>query len=143
MQAAKTYLERHFETFGGASLDELIRHALQALGAALQASQSSRRPARRAGATLIPLPLLAFWLHPAFMCCTLPPHFILSNLTPPCLRVLHPFFGSSSLQDGELTSKNCSIAVVGAGLPFTLLEDDLLEPHIAGGGPLGGVPGCP
>lgn len=69
-QAAKTYLERHFETFGGASLDELIRHALQALSAALQ--------------------------------------------------------------DGELTSKNCSVAVVGAGLPFTLLEDDLLEPHIAG-----------
>jgi 20S proteasome subunit alpha 6 len=30
-QAAKTYLERHFETFGNLSLDELIKHALVAL----------------------------------------------------------------------------------------------------------------
>ena len=36
-------------------------------------------------------------------------------------------------QDGELTDKNCSVAVVGKDLPFTLLEDEALAPYIAGG----------
>lgn len=35
-QAAKTYLERNFERFGGADADALIREALQALHASLQ-----------------------------------------------------------------------------------------------------------
>ncbi|KAL4421352.1 hypothetical protein ABPG75_010643 [Micractinium tetrahymenae] len=68
-QAAKTYLERQFETFAAASLDDLVKHALHALQA--------------------------------------------------------------SLQDGELTEKNCSVAVVGGDMPFTLLEDDSLAPYIA------------
>ncbi len=38
-QAAKTYLERQFEGFAGASLDELVKHALHALQASLQASR--------------------------------------------------------------------------------------------------------
>lgn len=67
-QAAKTYMERQFESFAGASLDGLVKHALHALQA--------------------------------------------------------------SLQDGELTDKNCSVAVVGKGMPFTLLEDEALEPYI-------------
>lgn len=36
LQAAKTYLERQFESFGGASLDDLVKHALHALQASLQ-----------------------------------------------------------------------------------------------------------
>ena len=36
LQAAKTYMERSFETFSGASLDELVKHALHALQASLQ-----------------------------------------------------------------------------------------------------------
>lgn len=68
-QAAKTYMERQFETFADASLDDLVKHALQALQA--------------------------------------------------------------SLADGELTDKNCSVAVVGKGMPFTLLEDESLAPYIA------------
>lgn len=35
-QAAKTYMERSFETFTDASVDELVRHALLALQATLQ-----------------------------------------------------------------------------------------------------------
>ena len=35
LQAAKTYLERKFEGFETSSLDELIRHALQALAASI------------------------------------------------------------------------------------------------------------
>ena len=35
-QAAKTYLERSFEGFAGASRDELVRHALHAISASLQ-----------------------------------------------------------------------------------------------------------
>ena len=35
-QAAKTYLERTFESFEGASTDELVRHSLLALQATLQ-----------------------------------------------------------------------------------------------------------
>ena len=35
LQAAKTYLERKFEGFESSSLDELIRHALQALAASI------------------------------------------------------------------------------------------------------------
>jgi 20S proteasome subunit alpha 6 len=34
-QAAKTYLEKHFESFPGATLDELVRHGLHALQASL------------------------------------------------------------------------------------------------------------
>jgi hypothetical protein len=37
------------------------------------------------------------------------------------------------LQDGELTDKNCSVAVVGRDMPFTLLEDEALQPYIEGG----------
>lgn len=36
------------------------------------------------------------------------------------------------LQDGDLTNANSSIAIVGKGLPFTILEDAALEPYIAG-----------
>lgn len=67
-QAAKTYLEKHFESFPGASLDELIRHGLKSLAA--------------------------------------------------------------SLADGELTSANTAVAVVGRGTVFTLLEDDTVAPYI-------------
>ena len=38
-----------------------------------------------------------------------------------------------TLQDGELTDKNCSVSVVGKGMTFTLLEDEALAPYIAGG----------
>ncbi|GLC36583.1 Proteasome subunit alpha type-1-B [Pleodorina starrii] len=68
-QAAKTYLEKHFEAFPGASLDELVRHGLRAL--------------------------------------------------------------QSSLSEGELTDANCSVAVVGKDLAFTLLEDAAVQPYIA------------
>lgn len=68
-QAAKTYMERNFETFGSASLDTLINHALQALHA--------------------------------------------------------------SLQDGDLTEQNCSVAIVGKDVAFTILEDESLAPYIA------------
>lgn len=36
VQAAKTYLERQFESFEGQTLDQLVNHALQALHASLQ-----------------------------------------------------------------------------------------------------------
>lgn len=32
-QSAKTYLEKHFETFDDASLEELIKHGIEALRA--------------------------------------------------------------------------------------------------------------
>ncbi|EFJ51391.1 20S proteasome alpha subunit F [Volvox carteri f. nagariensis] len=67
-QAAKTYLEKHFETFPGANLDELVQHSLRALQA--------------------------------------------------------------SLSEGELTDANCSVAVVGKDLSFTVLEDQAVEPYI-------------
>lgn len=38
---------------------------------------------------------------------------------------------SASVSDGELTAANCSVAVVGAGMGFTILEDDALAPYIA------------
>ncbi len=34
-QAAKTYLEKHYESFSKASLDELVRHGLKALAGSL------------------------------------------------------------------------------------------------------------
>lgn len=68
LQAAKTYLERHYETFASASVDELVRHGLKAL--------------------------------------------------------------ANTLQDAELSSKNCSVAIVGKGLSFTLLEDDAVAPYV-------------
>jgi hypothetical protein len=68
-QAAKTYLERKFETFPREGADGLVRHALQAL--------------------------------------------------------------SASVTDGELTKENCTVAVVGKDIPFTILEGEDLAPHIA------------
>eukprot|EP00244_Chara_vulgaris_P003185 TRINITY_DN1571_c0_g1_i3.p1 TRINITY_DN1571_c0_g1~~TRINITY_DN1571_c0_g1_i3.p1 ORF type:complete len:307 (+),score=58.71 TRINITY_DN1571_c0_g1_i3:111-1031(+) len=79
-QAAKTYLERKFDSFHSCTLKELIRHALLAV--------------------------------------------------------------KESIQDGELTSKNCSVAVVGKALgggkgggggaidKFTILEDADIQPYI-------------
>lgn len=69
LQAAKTYLEKHFETFPTASLDELVQHGLKAL--------------------------------------------------------------SATLSEGELTKQNVSIAVVGGGAPFVMLDDDDVEPYVA------------
>jgi 20S proteasome subunit alpha 6 len=34
------------------------------------------------------------------------------------------------LQDSELSSSSCSIAIVGKGMPFTILEDAALEPYV-------------
>mmetsp|Transcript_36344 Transcript_36344/g.102671 ORF Transcript_36344/g.102671 Transcript_36344/m.102671 type:complete len:268 (-) Transcript_36344:40-843(-) len=38
---------------------------------------------------------------------------------------------SASVADGELTTSNCTIAVVGKDTDLTILEDSLLEPYIA------------
>lgn len=35
------------------------------------------------------------------------------------------------LQDSELSSANSSIAIVGKDLPFTILEDEALEPYVS------------
>ena len=49
------------------------------------------------------------------------------------LQVKHALHAlQASLPDGELTAANCSVAVVGRGMPFTLLEDEALEPYITG-----------
>ena len=34
------------------------------------------------------------------------------------------------MSDGELTQDNCTIAIVGKGLPLVILEGDDLKPHI-------------
>jgi hypothetical protein len=85
LQAAKTYMERQFETFADASLDDLVKHALQALQAslavrvlytcmspqlALTVTKAAQCPVP-AGWTSLPGPLLhvIFWL-PAPPCCT-------------------------------------------------------------------------
>ena len=41
LQAAKTYLEKQFDNFPSATLDELIRHGLRAIQACLQDSELS------------------------------------------------------------------------------------------------------
>uniref|UniRef100_A0A7S3QWT2 Proteasome subunit alpha type n=1 Tax=Dunaliella tertiolecta TaxID=3047 RepID=A0A7S3QWT2_DUNTE len=38
---------------------------------------------------------------------------------------------AGSLTDGELTPANTTVAVVGKGMPFTLLEEDGIQPYIA------------
>jgi len=67
-QAAKTYLERKFETFMDCSKEELVRHALHAV--------------------------------------------------------------KESLQDEELSSANCGVAIVGIGEPFVILEPKPLQAYI-------------
>jgi 20S proteasome subunit alpha 6 len=42
------------------------------------------------------------------------------------LQALH-----ASLQDGELTDKNCTVSVVGLDTTFVILEDEALAPYIA------------
>ena len=37
---------------------------------------------------------------------------------------------SASVSDGELTQENCTIAIVGKGLPLVILEGDDLKLHI-------------
>ena len=37
---------------------------------------------------------------------------------------------SASVPDGELTQENCTVAIVGKGLPLVILEGDALKPHI-------------
>ena len=64
---------------------------------------------------------------------TCPPHNRLSRTQPPTAHRLPPPPPPSFVQDGELSDKNCSVAVVGAGMPFTLLEDEALAAYITGG----------
>lgn len=68
-QAAKTYLEKHYESFPTNTTDELIMHGLRALAATISG-------------------------------------------------------------DAELTAQNCAVAIVGKGLPFTVLEDGGVEPYV-------------
>jgi 20S proteasome subunit alpha 6 len=42
------------------------------------------------------------------------------------LKALH-----STIQDGDLNERNCSVAVVGKGQPFTILEGENLAPFVA------------
>eukprot|EP00798_Chlamydomonas_sp_ICE-L_P025949 gene25949-11629_t len=67
-QAAKTYLEKHYEAFPKANMEEMIKHGLR------------------------------------------------------CIQ--------ASLQEGDLTALNSSIAIVGKDMPFTLLEGDTLQPYL-------------
>lgn len=67
-QAAKTYLEKHYESFAACTMDELVQHGLRALAA--------------------------------------------------------------TLSEGELTKLNVSVAIVGKGAPFVVLEDDDVEPYV-------------
>lgn len=67
-QAAKTYLEKHYESFAACTMDELVKHGLRALAA--------------------------------------------------------------TLSEGELTKLNVSVAIVGKGAPFVVLEDDDVEPYV-------------
>ena len=69
LQAARTYLERKFETFPEESVDTLVNHGLQAL--------------------------------------------------------------SASLQEGDLTSKNCTVGVVGKDMQFTIISGEALQPYLA------------
>jgi len=50
----------------------------------------------------------------------------LDSLIHHALQSLH-----SSIQDGDLNEKNCSVAIVGVDQPFTILEGDSLSPFIA------------
>lgn len=70
-QASKTYLEKHFEEFESASLEELIKHALQALKDSIEKKQPG------------------------------------------------------------LSEKNCSVAVVGDGVPFVIHENGALTDYLA------------
>ena len=70
-QASKTYLEKNFETFGAATVEQLFLHALRAVRA------------------------------------------------------------SAPDKDAELTTKNCTLAVVGPGRIFEVLEEEALAPYIA------------
>lgn len=49
----------------------------------------------------------------------------MDDLIGHALKALH-----STIQDGDLNEKNCSVAVVGVDQPFTLLEGDALKPFI-------------
>jgi 20S proteasome alpha/beta subunit len=42
------------------------------------------------------------------------------------LKALH-----ATIQDGDLNERNCSVAVVGKGQPFTILEGESLGPFLA------------
>ena len=56
LQAAKTYLERKFEGFESSSLDELIRHALQALAASITDGELTA-----SSCTVVSLPCPGMW----------------------------------------------------------------------------------
>eukprot|EP00882_Tetradesmus_deserticola_P030322 GHRQ01034033.1.p4 GENE.GHRQ01034033.1~~GHRQ01034033.1.p4 ORF type:complete len:109 (-),score=26.11 GHRQ01034033.1:463-789(-) len=41
-QAAKTYLEKHYETFPGAAVDDMVQHGLRALAATLSEGELTK-----------------------------------------------------------------------------------------------------
>lgn len=38
---------------------------------------------------------------------------------------------TASLQEGELTSKNCTVGIVGKDMQFTIISGEALQPYLA------------
>lgn len=102
-QAAKTYLERHFESFPSCSLDQLIQHALKSL--------QVRGCIFFSG------------------CCNA---LRLETLCEKRPTQEHSFLAlQASMSDGELKREAVTVSVVGRGMAFTILDDDVLDSAIA------------
>jgi hypothetical protein len=138
-QAAKTYLEKHYESFQTASLDTLIRHGLKALAGSLSDGELTSQVGRQAGRAVGWEGEQAHWTQAGPPCspevgfyleCAVAP----STRSEPRARASHqarrqlyPLSACAELPGPQ----NTAVAIVGAGTPFTILEDEGIEPYIS------------
>jgi len=121
-QAAKTYLERSLDSLPSSSVDDLITHSLRALSGSVQVRHKK---------------ITLSFSHPPQLDLSTSHSFVTWRLFPPRQLVkeyVHPLptppFVLLICQDGDLTNKNCAVAVVGEDMPFTVLEGDALESYL-------------
>ena len=119
-QAAKTYLERSLDSLPSSTVDDLITHSLRALAGSVQVGKNLP----------LPHPSSIYLLHTPSERGAFPRVSTSTSSKSPFIPTPPLFFLLIDRQDGELTNKNCAVAVVGEDMPFTVLEGDALQSYL-------------
>jgi hypothetical protein len=156
-QAAKTYLPKHYETFPGAAVEDMVQHQMLRIFGTfkhqrmllpthfhnLAGCQDLPREALRdvPGCCCMHQMLRLSGMRTLNACCFLP---LLQAAKTYLEKHYETFPGAAvddmvqhglralaaTLSEGELTKANCSVAIVGKNAPYVVLEDDDVEPYL-------------
>ena len=130
MQAAKTYLERKFEEFPSCDVDALMQHGLKVsyLGRTVPLAEDVSYGALYAGRSP---PAYEVICRRCKVRASLAWRTEVEFRAYRCPRLCDLQALSASVTEDELSADNTAVALVGEGMPFTILEGKDLEPYLA------------